>query len=126
MGKVSRIQLFVVCIIEVVMFAVNEFILLEELQIADVGGSMTVHLFACYFGMAVTFVLRRPDDIRACNSKEAPVYQSDMFAMIGNTSYYFVYIKGLFKRSQHVGPISSNAVNATCWPHLDTMLDNVG
>ena len=84
MGKVSRIQLLVIMVIEVVMYAVNEFILLEELQVADIGGSMIVHIFACYFGMAVTFVLRRPEDTKN-NPKEAPEYHSDLFAMIGNT-----------------------------------------
>ncbi len=90
MGKVSRLQLLVICVIEIVMYAVNEFILLDELQVADIGGSMLVHLFACYFGMAVTFVLRRPDDIRN-NPKEVPIYQSDLFAMIGNTFCCFCF-----------------------------------
>ncbi|CAB4002427.1 ammonium transporter Rh type B-like [Paramuricea clavata] len=83
MGKVSRIQLLVIMVIEIVMYAVNEFIVLEELQVADIGGSMIVHMFACYFGMAVTFVLRRPEDTNN-NPKEAPVYHSDLFAMIGS------------------------------------------
>ena len=83
MGKVSRIQLLVISIIEVVMYAVNEFILLEELKVADAGGTMLVHIFACYFGMAVTLLLRRPEDTNN-NPKEVPVYQSDIFAMIGN------------------------------------------
>jgi ammonium transporter Rh len=88
MGKVSRIQLLVIMAIEVVMYAVNEFILLEELKVADIGGSMLVHIFACYFGMAVTFVLRRPEDTNN-NPKEAPVYHSDLFAMIGNQCIIF-------------------------------------
>jgi hypothetical protein len=33
--------------------------------------------------MAVTFILRRPEDTNN-NPKEAPVYHSDLFAMIGN------------------------------------------
>ncbi len=35
--------------------------------------------------------------------------------------------KGLFKRSQHVGPTSSNiSLDATCWPLCWMMFDNVG
>lgn len=82
MGKVSRLQLLVISVIEVVMYAVNEFIVLEELKVADAGGSIIVHIFACYFGMAVTFVLRRPEDTNN-NPKEVVVYHSDLFAMIG-------------------------------------------
>ena len=82
MGKVSRLQLLVISVIEVVMYAVNEFIVLEELKVADAGGSIIVHIFACYFGMAVTFVLRRPEDTKN-NPKEIVVYHSDLFAMTG-------------------------------------------
>ena len=82
MGKVSRLQLLVISVIEVVMYAVNEFIVLEELKVADAGGSIIVHIFACYFGMAVTFVLRRPEDTKN-NTKEIVVYHSDLFAMTG-------------------------------------------
>ena len=85
MGKVSRLQLLVISVIEVVMYAVNEFIVLEELKVADAGGSIIVHIFACYFGMAVTFVLRRPEDTKN-NPKEVVVYHSDLFAMIGRYS----------------------------------------
>ena len=85
MGKVSRLQLLVISVIEVVMYAVNEFIVLEELKVADAGGSIIVHIFACYFGMAITFVLRRPEDTKN-NPKEVVVYHSDLFAMIGRYS----------------------------------------
>ena len=62
MGKVSRLQLLVISVIEAVMYAVNESIVLKELKVTDAGGSIIVHIFACYFGMAVTFVLKRPED----------------------------------------------------------------
>ena len=88
LGKVSRFQLFVICILEVLMFTVNEFILLEELQIADAGGSLVIHCFGCYFGLAVSFMLR--NDNNNGNPKEASVYHSDIFAMIG-TLFLWMY-----------------------------------
>ena len=88
LGKVSRLQLFVICILEILMFAVNEYLLLEELKIADAGGSLVIHCFGCYFGLAVSFMLRgfNVND----NPKEAPVYHSDIFAMIG-TLFLWLY-----------------------------------
>ena len=81
-GKVNRLQILVICIIEVVMYSVNEFILIEEIQVADVGGSMIVHIFACYFGLALSYVIRKPVDTYK-HPNEGAVYNSDLFAMIG-------------------------------------------
>ena len=64
------------------MFAVNEFVLLQKLQIADAGGSLVIHCFGCYFGMALSLVLRRPADTDD-HPKEGSTYHSDLFAMIG-------------------------------------------
>lgn len=50
------------------------------LQAVDVGGSMFVHAFGAYFGLAVARVLYRED----CESdKEGSIYHSDLFSMIG-------------------------------------------
>lgn len=48
-------------------------------QISDVGASMLVHAFGAYFGLAVSFVLRRD----VTSTKEGATYSSDIFAMIG-------------------------------------------
>lgn len=88
LGKVSRLQLFIICILEILMFAVNEFVLLEELKIADAGGSLVIHCFGCYFGLAVSFMLRNINNND--NPKESSVYHSDIFAMIG-TLFLWMY-----------------------------------
>lgn len=90
LGKVSRLQLFIICILEILMFAVNEFILLEELKIADAGGSLVVHCFGCYFGLAVSFMLRNINNNVNDNPKEASDERSDIFAMIG-TLFLWLY-----------------------------------
>lgn len=41
---------------------------------------MLVHVFGAYFGLAVSFVLRRDHS----SDNEGPSYTSDTFAMIGN------------------------------------------
>ena len=50
-------------------------------QVADMGDSMFVHAFGAYFGLAVSFVLYRPDSSDSANSGSSAV--SDLFSMIG-------------------------------------------
>lgn len=88
LGRVSHLQLLVVCIIEILMFTVNEFILLEEFKIADAGGSLVIHCFGCYFGMALSFMLR--NNVANDHPNEGSVYHSDLFAMIG-TLFLWIY-----------------------------------
>ena len=82
LGKVSRLQLMIVGIIEIIFYALNEKILSHKLHITDVGGSMVIHAFGAYFGLAVARVINNKD-IEEENDKEGPSYNSDLFAMIG-------------------------------------------
>lgn len=79
-GKASRVQLLFVAIFECIFFAINEVIINEFLHTTDAGGSIVVHIFAAYFGLAVSVVLQNSGDE---HENEASTYQSDIFAMIG-------------------------------------------
>uniref|UniRef100_A0A3Q4HA85 Rh family B glycoprotein n=1 Tax=Neolamprologus brichardi TaxID=32507 RepID=A0A3Q4HA85_NEOBR len=83
LGKTSPVQLLVMAVFEVTLFAVNEFILLNA------GGSMTIHTFGAYFGLMVARVLYRPN-LHKSKHKNSSVYHSDMFAMIG-TLYLWMF-----------------------------------
>ncbi|XP_053573643.1 ammonium transporter Rh type C-like [Bombina bombina] len=89
LGKVSPVQVLVMTLFQVTLFAVNEWILLEKLHVIDAGGSMTIHTFGAYFGLTVAWILRRPD-LHKRNNKEGSVYHSDLFSMIG-TLYLWMY-----------------------------------
>ena len=52
------------------------------LQAVDVGGSMFVHTFGAYFGLALSRVLHIGDIEES--EKEGSAYHSDIFSMIGN------------------------------------------
>ena len=67
--------------LEIIFFAVNEWIAVKFLKISDAGGSMIIHAFGAYFGLAVARVYYRRDALH--NEKEGAVYHSDLFAMIG-------------------------------------------
>ncbi|TSK34792.1 Ammonium transporter Rh type B [Bagarius yarrelli] len=89
LGKTSPVQMLIMAIFEVTLFAVNEFILLSLLDARDAGGSMTIHTFGAYFGLMVTRVLYRPA-LNKSKHKNCSVYHSDLFAMIG-TIYLWMF-----------------------------------
>ncbi|XP_059619508.1 ammonium transporter Rh type B [Phlebotomus argentipes] len=84
LGRTTPIQLLVMGLFEIAVFAANEYLQLEYMKIADVGGSITVHAFGAYFGLAVSFILRpKKSDLAITNNLEGPSYTSDIFAMVG-------------------------------------------
>ncbi|CAL1604032.1 unnamed protein product [Knipowitschia caucasica] len=82
LGKVSPVQLLVVTLFGVTLFAVEEYIILDLLHCRDAGGSMVIHCFGGYYGLAISWVLYRPN-LHQSKQLIGSVYHSDMFAMIG-------------------------------------------
>ncbi|NXK09533.1 RHAG protein, partial [Herpetotheres cachinnans] len=82
LGKTSPVQMLILTILEITIFACNEYLVTEIFQATDVGGSMTIHAFGAYFGLAVTLVLYRPG-LKNKHQNEESTYHSDIFAMIG-------------------------------------------
>ncbi|NXM75184.1 RHAG protein, partial [Serilophus lunatus] len=82
LGKTSPIQMLILTILEITIFACNEHLVTEVLQATDVGASMTIHAFGAYFGLAVTLVLYRPG-LKNKHENDESTYHSDIFAMIG-------------------------------------------
>ncbi|KAF7653692.1 hypothetical protein LDENG_00079640 [Lucifuga dentata] len=89
LGKTSPLQLLVMALLEVSVFAVTEWAVLKYLKINDAGGSILIHLFACYFGLGVTFVLYRPR-LNEGHAKENTSYQSDILSVMG-TLFLWVF-----------------------------------
>lgn len=82
LGRITPTQLLVMCFLEIIFFAINEHIGVVNLQVVDMGGSIFVHTWGAYFGLAVSYVLGMPDQKKA-DDRNASNYNSDMFAMIG-------------------------------------------
>ncbi|KAM6180935.1 ammonium transporter Rh type C [Erethizon dorsatum] len=89
LGKVSPIQLLIMTLFQVTLFTVNEYILLNILEVKDAGGSMTIHTFGAYFGLTVTWILYRRN-LEQSKKRQSSVYRSDLFAMIG-TLFLWMY-----------------------------------
>jgi ammonium transporter Rh len=65
-----------------------------KMQIADIGGSMVIHVFGAFFGLAASKVLT-PKSARG-NRDNSAVYHADIFSMIGTEAYYILPYTILF------------------------------
>lgn len=83
LGVATPVQATLMVLFEVIFYQLNGYIVYGLLHMVDLGGAITVHLFATGFGLAVSRMLFRPNH----NSKNLHLaesnYTSDGFAMIG-------------------------------------------
>lgn len=83
LGKASLEQLMLMVVFEIIFFALNENIGVGELGASDMGGSMFVHAFGAYFGLAASAVLTEGTKVDEAGDKFGSNYTSDIFAMVG-------------------------------------------
>lgn len=84
LGKVSLSQLVWMVFFELILYAVNLEIVYGFLQATDVGGSMVIHTFGAYFGLAACrFITQRDIEQKDRDKDNKAVYHSDLFSMIG-------------------------------------------
>ncbi|CAH0513822.1 unnamed protein product [Peronospora belbahrii] len=88
LGKTTPTQLVWMTFFEIIFYAINEYIVLEKLKVTDAGGSMVIHTFGAFFGLAVTIVLGVPSTYEQVHNTSQ--YHSDVFAMIG-TLFLWIY-----------------------------------
>ena len=81
-GRVSPLQMLVLALCEAFFYAFNKvFLVLGMIGAEDVGGSMTIHMFGAYFGLAVSYALGPVPSMEAAE----PDKVSDILAMVGTT-----------------------------------------
>lgn len=84
-GKVSPFQLIIMTIIELACHSFNyKVLMIGTMHIEDVGGTYIDHMFGAYFGLAVAYMLGKP------NTEPEFGYNNDLFSMIG-TLFLWVY-----------------------------------
>eukprot|EP00891_Asterochloris_glomerata_P004350 jgi/Astpho2/4350/Aster-08052 len=81
LGKVSPTQLTWLLTLEVPLYAANTYIA-SRLGALDIGGSMTIHAFGAFYGLAASLVLSKPGS-GSSHAKNGATYTSDITAMIG-------------------------------------------
>merc|ERR1711935_849816 len=82
LGKVNSFQLLTMATIEVIFYGMNVGLGQKELHAVDMGGSMYVHTFGAYFGLACSWMLG-PKKIADNNPNIGASYNSNLFAAIG-------------------------------------------
>lgn len=84
-GRASPVQMLVVCVSQSLFYALNKVVfVLGAIHAEDVGGSMTIHMFGAYFGLAASYALGGAKD-EGASEAGMPDKNSDVLALIGTT-----------------------------------------
>jgi len=83
LGKASFNQLILMIPFELIFYSINESLGVFELSAVDMGGSMYVHTFGAYFGLAVSYMISNKEKIKKAKDNFGSSRESDIFAMIG-------------------------------------------
>jgi ammonium transporter Rh len=101
LGKVSPTQLLVMMLIELVFYSLNFYIGYLTLLVTDAGGSMFIHSFGAYFGLACSFFLTSKP--ARDNPNQGTKYNSDLFSIIGTIFLWLLWpsFNGALVTSSH-------------------------
>lgn len=90
LGKVSLMQLWMIAFFEIIFYGLNETICAGLMQAVDMGGSMYVHTFGAYFGVAASFFFFNKEAMKDEKKRCEGSYNSQLIAMIG-TIFLWMY-----------------------------------
>lgn len=90
LGKCTLPQLFLIGTIEIIFFTLNETIGAGLLGAVDMGGSMYVHTFGAFFGVAASFFFEPKKALADKNGNCGGGYNSQLIAMVG-TLFLWMY-----------------------------------
>jgi len=83
-GKITPLQLIIMVLVEIFFHAILVVMLYGELDVVDIGATYGIHMFGCYFGLAVSYILGAPV------SEPEGGHIPDAFSLIG-TVFLWVY-----------------------------------
>lgn len=81
-GKCNLFQLLFLIFWQMIWFAFNEAVCVYSIGITDMGGSMIVHAFGAYYGLAASYFFQPNRAANSGNLKSG--YSANIFAMIGS------------------------------------------
>lgn len=83
-GRATPLQMCVISIAEALFYTLNKvFIVFGILNAEDVGGTITIHMFGAFFGLAASKALGPQNKDSASNNSASRV--SDVFSLVGTT-----------------------------------------
>jgi ammonium transporter Rh len=88
-GKVSPFQMLFLTFMEVILYGVNIFIGVGQFNAIDIGGSIFIHTFGAYFGLAASFFVSP----RRCEKSpnNSSTYNSNTFSLIGTIFLWILW-----------------------------------
>ena len=89
-GKATFGQMYLLVALEMVFYALNRVLIVDVFQAVDTGGTLTIHMFGAYFGLACQFYFKPRRAIRDVDEQGKGVYNSHLIAMVG-TLFLFCY-----------------------------------
>lgn len=90
-GKTTPTELLWLIVCMVPLYGLNQYLVFNVVQAVDVGGSITIHAFGAYYGLAASLVISsRQSDYTSANTKNSASYISNIFSMIG-TLFLWLY-----------------------------------
>jgi len=125
LGKTNAMQLAAMVFFEMIFFNFNLMLSFSEFKIMDQGGSIVVHTFGAFFGLAVSMMLSPPAS--KDHSKNASSRTSDTFAMIG-TLFLWMYwpsFNGALASGQAQHLVVINTTLALCASAVSAFLFSV-
>ena len=57
-GKITFAQAYLLVFLEMIFYTVNRVVIIDVLKAVDVGGAITLHMFAAYFGIICNFYFK--------------------------------------------------------------------
>merc|ERR1711990_335301 len=73
-----------------IFYAINRRVFMRYLDFQDVGGSVILHMFGCYFGLAASFVLGVPPEDQIDKFEKASRH-TDIFSMLGTLMLFVLW-----------------------------------
>jgi ammonium transporter Rh len=81
LGKLNFAQYFIMSTVQTIFYGLSFVVTFKSFFANDIGGSMSIHVFGAYFGLAVAMITYNKD--ASDHHKNGPSYMSNIFAMIG-------------------------------------------
>mmetsp|Transcript_1409 Transcript_1409/g.1932 ORF Transcript_1409/g.1932 Transcript_1409/m.1932 type:complete len:465 (-) Transcript_1409:311-1705(-) len=80
-GKIPPTRILLLSLLEVAIYALNVEVVLRWLKPADVGGTISIHLFGAFFGLSASYIWGYPPG--GAEEEERTSRASDVFSMLG-------------------------------------------
>ncbi|XP_063152959.1 ammonium transporter Rh type A-like [Candoia aspera] len=108
LGRTSPIQLLLMGLCEVPLYVACEWLIISYFQAVDIGGTVTIHVFSCYFGLGASIALYR-SGLQTGHPKETPSYISDLLSLVG-AIFLWVFWPSFISVLVHPGDAQHRAV----------------